>query len=78
MSQENSCRFCYAAQRMLLWSQGMATARVEHLERDLARADVPAHTVAAIAFARSQSRTGPAGARDAREVLRLQVVAMTR
>ena len=48
----------------------MATARVEHLERDMARADFPAHTVAAIAFARSQSRTGPAGARDAREALR--------
>src|SRR4029434_4190372 len=33
VSQENSCRFCYAAQRMLLWSQGMAEARIERLER---------------------------------------------
>src|SRR5580704_11728499 len=24
VSQENSCRFCYAAIRMLLWAQGMS------------------------------------------------------
>ena len=69
VSQENSCRFCYAAQRALLWAQGMSRARVQRVEQDLTRADLPPRTVAAIVFGRSQSRTGPPGARDAREAL---------
>jgi len=69
VSQENSCRFCYAAVRMLLWSQGMSTARIQRLEQDLTRADLPPRTMAAIAFGRSQSRSGPAGAPAAREAL---------
>ena len=70
VSQENSCRFCYAAVRALLWSQGMARSRIERVEQDLTRADLPPRTVAAMAFARSQSRTGPADARAARAALR--------
>jgi AhpD family alkylhydroperoxidase len=70
VSQENSCRFCYAAVRTLLWAQGMSQARIERLEQQLARDDLPARTAAAIAFARSQSRLGPAHAREAREQLR--------
>lgn len=70
VSQENSCRFCYAAVRALLWGQGMTKARIERIEQDLTRADLPPRTVAAIAFGRSQSRSGPAGARAAREALR--------
>jgi AhpD family alkylhydroperoxidase len=70
VSQANSCRFCYAAVRVLLWAQGMSRARVERLEQDLTRADLPPRTMAAVAFGRSQSRTGPAGAREAREALR--------
>ena len=69
VSQENSCRFCYAAVRAMLWAQGMSRARIERIEHDLARADLPPRTMAAIAFGRSQSRTGPAGARAAREAL---------
>jgi AhpD family alkylhydroperoxidase len=70
VSQENSCRFCYAAVRALLWAQGMSWARIERMEQDLARADLPPRTMAAVAFGRSQSRSGPAGARQAREALR--------
>jgi AhpD family alkylhydroperoxidase len=70
VSQENSCRFCYAAVRALLWSQGMSRARIQRVEQDLTRADLPSRTVAAIAFGRRQSRSGPQGARDAREELR--------
>ena len=70
VSQENSCRFCYAATRALLWAQGMSWARIERMEQDLARADLPPRTMAAVAFGRSQSRSGPAGARQAREALR--------
>jgi AhpD family alkylhydroperoxidase len=69
VSQENSCRFCYAAVRALLWAQGMSRARIQRVEQDLTRADLPPRTVAAIAFGRSQSRSGPAGARAARDAL---------
>lgn len=69
VSQENSCRFCYAAQRALLWSQGMSAARIERVEQELSTKLAP-RTAAAIAFGRTQSRIGPAAARDAREALR--------
>jgi AhpD family alkylhydroperoxidase len=70
VSQQNSCRFCYAATRALLWAQGMSQARIQRIEQDFTRSDLPPRTLAAIAFGRSQSRLGPAGARDAREALR--------
>ena len=70
VSQENSCRFCYAGVRLMLWAQGMSKARIERVEQDLARGDLAPRTVAAIAFARRQSRGGPATARGAREALR--------
>lgn len=69
VSQENSCRFCYAAVRAMLWSRGMSLARIQRVERDLTRADLPPKAVAAVAFGRSQSRSGPAAAREAREAL---------
>lgn len=69
VSQENSCRFCYAAVRAMLWAQGMSTERIQGVEQDQARADLPPRTLAAIAFGRSQSRSGPAGARAARDAL---------
>ena len=69
VSQENSCRFCYAAVRVMLWSQGMSLTRIQQLERDVTRADLPARAATALAFARSQSRSGPAAAREAREAI---------
>jgi AhpD family alkylhydroperoxidase len=69
ISQENSCRFCYAGVRALLWAQGMSRARIQRMEQDLARADLPPRTMAAVAFVRSQSRSGPPGAETAREAL---------
>ena len=69
VSQENSCRFCYAAVRALLWAQGMSRARIQRMEEGFARADLPPRTMAAVAFGRSQSRSGPPGAHDAREAL---------
>src|SRR6516162_7686382 len=68
VSQENSCRFCYAVQRALLWGLGMSEDRIQRLEQELSTSPAP-RTVAAIAFGRSQSRTGPAGAWDARQAL---------
>jgi len=69
VSQENSCRFCYAATRMMLWSQGMPLARIQQLEHDLTRADLPPRALAALVFARIQSRTGPPAAREARDAI---------
>jgi alkylhydroperoxidase family enzyme len=66
VSQENSCRFCYAAQRSLLWSQGMSQTRIERVEQELSAGLAPG-TAAAIAFGRSQSRAGPGAAREARQ-----------
>jgi alkylhydroperoxidase family enzyme len=47
----------------------MSRARIQRLEQDLARADLPPRTIAAMAFGRSQSRSGPVGARAARDAL---------
>jgi AhpD family alkylhydroperoxidase len=69
VSQENSCRFCYTAQRALLWATGMSEARIGRVEQELSRADVAPRTAAAIAFGRSQSRVGPAAAQEARLAL---------
>lgn len=69
VSQENSCRYCYAAVRALLWAQGMSRARIEQLERDLLRLELEPRVRAALHFGRAQSRVGPPAARAAREAL---------
>ena len=69
VSQQNSCRFCYAGVRALLWAQGVSKARLEKIEQQVAQGNLPARTIAAIAFGRSQSRSGPSGARAARAAL---------
>jgi AhpD family alkylhydroperoxidase len=71
VSQENSCRYCYAGVRALLWLQGMSQARIARMEQGLARDDLAPRTMAAVAFARAQSRAGPAKARAARTALLL-------
>ena len=70
VSQENSCRFCYSAVRALLWAKGMSRDRIDRIEQDLARGDLPERTRAAISFGRLQSRTGPPAASSACEALR--------
>ena len=70
VSQENSCRFCYSAFRSLLWAKGMSRDRIDRIEQDLARGDLPARTRAAISFGRMQSRSGPPAAASACEALR--------
>jgi alkylhydroperoxidase family enzyme len=71
VSQENSCRFCYSAVRAMMWAQGMSQERIERTEEALARGqDMPPRTLAAVAFGRSQSRTGPPAASDACAALR--------
>jgi AhpD family alkylhydroperoxidase len=69
VSQENSCRYCYAAVRALLRIQGMSESRIQRLEQDLTRADLGPRSVAAITFGRAQSRSGPIAANGAKEAL---------
>ena len=70
VSQENSCRFCYSAVRTLLWAQGMSKTRIDRIEQDLARGDLPPRTRAAIVFGKAQSRSGPPAAHAACDALR--------
>ena len=70
VSQENSCRYCYAAVRAMLRIQGMSETRIQRIESDLTRAALGSRPAAAMAFARSQSRTGPAAAAEANQALR--------
>jgi AhpD family alkylhydroperoxidase len=70
VSQENSCRFCYAIVRSTLWLHGMDTERIRRVEQDFASADLTARAKAAIEYARAQSREGPSGARPAWRRLR--------
>lgn len=70
VSQENSCRFCYAIVRSTLWLQGMDAQRIRRVEQDFSRADLGPRAQAAIAYARAQSRSGPAGAPAAWQTLR--------
>ncbi len=70
VSQENSCRFCFAVVRSTLWLHGMGMERIRRVEQDFASAELPPRTKAAIEYARAQSRLGPAGARAAWHRLR--------
>src|SRR5262245_23367093 len=69
VSQENACRFCYAAVRTMLRIQGMSDERIQRVEGNLARADLTPRQVAAIAFARAQSRSSLSAAAKARQAL---------
>jgi alkylhydroperoxidase family enzyme len=70
VSQENSCRFCFAAVRAVLWFLGMDRQRVLRVEQELARTDLPERLRATLDYARAQSRSGPAGAHRAWTALR--------
>jgi alkylhydroperoxidase family enzyme len=74
VSQENSCRYCFAAYRAMLWLQGMDRARIERLERELSSGELPPRVRAAIALGRGQSRSGPQGMREAWRAMRREGV----
>jgi AhpD family alkylhydroperoxidase len=59
VSQENSCRFCYASSRLLLRIAGMPEVRIRTLERDLETAQLDERTRLALDFARRLSRSNP-------------------
>jgi alkylhydroperoxidase family enzyme len=59
VSQDNSCRFCYATQRMLMRLQGLSEARIRQLEGDLLKARLAPRERVALEFARTISRASP-------------------
>jgi alkylhydroperoxidase family enzyme len=59
VSQESSCRFCYATARLLLRILGMPEARIRTLEQDLETAQLDERTRLALDFARRLSRSNP-------------------
>jgi AhpD family alkylhydroperoxidase len=69
VSQENSCRFCYAAVRGMLRIQGMSEERIRSIEGSLTRADLSPREEAALSFARALTRSTPAAASAAKQAL---------
>lgn len=59
VAQDNSCRYCFAATRTMLRALGFGNDTIRVLEQDLATADLPAATRAALEFARRLSRGNP-------------------
>lgn len=70
VSQDNSCRYCFAASRMLLRMVGVPESQVRRLEEDLLTADLEPWERAALDFARRLSRSNPLLAREDLEPLR--------
>ena len=59
MSQDNSCRYCYGIQRLMLRVFGVAEARIQRLEQGLLDAEIDPRAKAALEFARRVSRAAP-------------------
>jgi AhpD family alkylhydroperoxidase len=70
VSQDNSCRYCYATTRTSMRLMGMSKKRIEELERDLSAANLSAAEKAALEFARRISRANPLACSDDWSVLR--------
>ena len=70
VSQDNSCRYCFAAHRILLRSTGTPESRILRLEQDLHTADFDEREQLALDLARRISRANPLPTReDARPLL---------
>jgi alkylhydroperoxidase family enzyme len=59
VSQEGSCRYCYAATRSVMKILGFAEARIRRLEEDFLSTDLSTSEKAALEFARSVARAAP-------------------
>ena len=59
VSQDNSCRFCFAETRAMLRILGMPERRISQLEQDLLTEDFDTRASAALEFARRFSRSNP-------------------
>jgi AhpD family alkylhydroperoxidase len=59
VSQEHSCRYCYAVTRMQLRILGMSEERMQQLEQRLASGELEPKAAAAVRFTRRMSRSNP-------------------
>lgn len=59
VSQDNSCRYCFAAHRVLMRFSGVSERAIRRLEHDLLTNELPEPEQRAIAFARQLSRSTP-------------------
>src|SRR5262245_33266595 len=59
VSQDHSCRFCYAAQRTLMRAQGVSEAHIRQLEEDFTAVQIDEPRRLALDFARRVSRASP-------------------
>ena len=59
VSQDNSCRYCFAAQRMLMSVLGFPQERITQLEQDLRTLALQPKERATLEFARRLSRSSP-------------------
>lgn len=59
VSQDNSCRYCFAMQRAMMRMLGYSEKRIEQLEHGLLLADLDPPTRAALTYARTISRGNP-------------------
>jgi AhpD family alkylhydroperoxidase len=65
VSQENSCRYCYASARAMLRLMGLSEERMQALEKRLVVPELEPRAAAAVKFARRMARANPlAGAPD--------------
>lgn len=70
ISQDNSCRYCYGIQRLMLRVFGVAETRIQKLEQGLLDAEIDPHARTGLDFARKLSRAAPIAARADAEPLR--------
>jgi alkylhydroperoxidase family enzyme len=70
VAQDNSCRYCYAATRVVMRALGFADATVQALEQGMATSDVTPAERAALDFARRFSRASPLAGPEALAPLR--------
>lgn len=59
VSQENSCRYCYAATRALMRILGFEEQRIQRLEQDILTAELSPKEKLALEFVRRVSRSNP-------------------
>src|SRR5262245_24906549 len=59
VSQDNSCRYCYGIQRLMLRVFGVSEQRIQKLEQGLLDAEIDAFAKSGLDFARRLSRAAP-------------------
>lgn len=70
VSQENSCRYCYAATRAMLRLLGLSEERMQALEKRLAVPELEPRPAAAVRFGRRMARANPLAGATERAALR--------